>query len=182
MSKAPLTLKPQDLFVLLAMLAHGGRTRNYHALMTSTGLAPSVLHGVIKRAKAAGLMTTDQEGYNAVLKPQLKEFVLFGARYAFPAQLGAMTRGVPTSYAAAPLNRLIAPSADAPPVWPHMRGEVRGLALTPLHANVPACALRDEKIHAVLALFDAIRAGQVRERNAARELLEPYFQTSETLS
>jgi hypothetical protein len=36
--------------------------------------------------------------------------------------------------------------------------------------------MRDEKTHAVLSLFDAIRAGQARERNAARELLEPYFQ------
>ena len=180
MNKVPLTLKPQDLFVLLAMLAHGGRMRNYLALIKSTGLAPSVLHGVMKRAKAAGLMTVDQERYYAVLKPQLKEFVLFGARYAFPAQMGVLTRGVPTSYAAAPLSSLIAPSADAVPVWPHVRGEVRGLALSPLHANVPECAMRDEKIYAVLSLFDAIRAGQVRERNAARELLTPYFNTSET--
>ncbi len=178
MNKAPLALKPQDLFVLLAMLAQGGRTRNYLALVLNTGLAPSVLHGVMKRAKAAGLMKVDEEGYYVVLKPQLKEFVLFGARYAFPAQLGALTRGVPTSYAAPPLNSIIAPSADAVPVWPHAGGQVRGLALTPLHTNVPEAALRDEKIYAVLSLFDAVRAGQARERNAARELLEPYFQTS----
>ncbi|MBC7624330.1 MAG: MarR family transcriptional regulator [Aeromicrobium sp.] len=178
MNKTPLSLKPQDLFVLLTMLAHGGKAPGYIILIFWTGLAPSVLHGVMKRAKAAGLMAVDAEGNYVVLKPQLKEFVLFGARYAFPAQLGGLTRGVPTSYAAAPLNSIIAPSADAVPVWPHGRGEVRGLALTPLHSNVPEVAMRDEKTHAVLSLFDAIRAGQTRERNAARELLEPYFQTS----
>jgi hypothetical protein len=40
---------------------------------------------------------------------------------------------------------------------------------------VPEAALRDEYLYALLTLFDAIRAGQARERNAARDLLEGYF-------
>ncbi len=37
-------------------------------------------------------------------------------------------------------------------------------------------ALKDERLYAVLALFDAIRSGQAREREAAQKLLEPFFQ------
>jgi hypothetical protein len=40
---------------------------------------------------------------------------------------------------------------------------------------VPDAALRNEKLYALLALFDALRSGQARERNAARDLLEDFF-------
>jgi hypothetical protein len=35
--------------------------------------------------------------------------------------------------------------------------------------------MRDEKLYVLLALFDALRSGQARERNAAQGLLEAYF-------
>jgi hypothetical protein len=124
----------------------------------------------LKRAAVAGLVAyRDRRPY--VLKPQLREFVISGARYAFPAVHGRVQRGVPTGYAAAPLNTLIAPSADPPPVWPHVQGSVRGIALAPLYPTVPAAALKDEKLYALLALFDALRAGQAREREIAKQKL-----------
>ena len=111
-----------------------------------------------------------------MLKPQLREFVLSGAKYAFPAVRGTLTRGVPTAYAAAPLNSVIAPSTDPVPVWPHKSGTVRGVSLAPLYPTVPEAALRDENLYAVLALFDAVRSGQARERNTAQKNLAEYFQ------
>lgn len=51
----------------------------------------------------------------------------------------------------------------------------RGAGLAPLYPSVPEAALRNEKLYALLALFDAIRSGQARERNAARDLLEDFF-------
>lgn len=111
-----------------------------------------------------------------ILKPQLKEFLLSGAKYAFPPIWGAMSRGVPTGYAAAPLNAIIAPPCSDPvPVWPSAKGTARGLSLAPLYPSVPDAALRDDKLYALLTLFDAIRSGQARERNAARDLLDGYF-------
>ena len=35
--------------------------------------------------------------------------------------------------------------------------------------------MHDEKLYATLSLFDAIRVGQAREREAAKGLLEDYF-------
>jgi len=173
-SNRQVALKPQDLFVLLALLSRGQGSVTYPNLAEQTGLSISAVHGALKRAAAARLLMFD-ERRPVILKPQLKEFLLSGAKYAFPPVWGTMSRGVPTGYAAPPLNTIIAPSSDPMPVWPSAKGAVRGLSLVPLYPSVPDAALRDEKLYALLTLFDAIRSGQARERNAASELLEAYF-------
>lgn len=173
-SNRQLVLKPQDLFVLLALLSRGEGAVTYLDLAAQTGLAVSAVHGALKRAVAARLLIF-QERRPVILKAPLKEFLLSGAKYAFPAVWGSLTRGVPTGYAAPPLNEVIVPSSDPVPVWPSAKGTARGVGLAPLYPSVPDAALRDEKLYALLALFDAIRFGQARERNAARDLLEAYF-------
>ncbi len=173
-SNRQLALKPQDLYVLLALLSRGKRTATYPELADQTGLAVSAVHGALKRAAAARLLMFEDRR-PTVLKPQLKEFLISGAKYAFPPVWGALSRGVPTGYAAPPLNGIIAPSTDPVPVWPCAKGSARGLSLAPLYPSVPEAALRDEKLYALLTLFDAIRSGQARERNAARDFLEVYL-------
>jgi hypothetical protein len=88
----------------------------------------------------------------------------------------SLTRGVPTGYAAAPLNTVIAPSSDPVPVWAHPKGKVRGIGFIPLYPSVPEAALKDERLYALLTLFDALRSGQARERAAAQKLLDGFFQ------
>jgi len=167
-------LKPQDLFVLFALLSRGGGSATYPELAEQTGLALSAVHGALKRA-AVSRLAMFQDRRPVVLKPQLREFVLHGAKYAFPPIWGTLTRGVPTAYAAAPLNQLIAPGSEPVPVWAHVEGTVRGLSLAPLYPSAPQAALKDERLYALLALFDAIRSGQAREREAAQKLLEEFF-------
>lgn len=173
-SNRQMALKPQDLFILLALLARGEGGVSYPELAAQTGLAVSAVHSALKRAATARLLMFE-ERRPVLLKPQFKEFLLSGAKYVFPPIWGAMSRGVPTGYAAAPLNAIIAPSADPVPVWPSAKGTARGLSLAPLYPSVPDAALRDDKLYALLTLFDAIRSGQARERNAARDLLDGYF-------
>ena len=168
-------LKPQDLYVLLALLGRGGGSVGYPELSEQTGLAVSAVHSALKRAAVAQLVMF-QERRPVVLKTQLREFLLYGAKYVFPPVWGSLTRGVPTGYAAAPLSEVIAPSGDPVPVWPHPKGSARGLSLIPLYPGVPAAALKDDRLYAILALFDALRSGQARERAAAKNLLEEFFQ------
>lgn len=167
-------LKPQDLYVLLALLSRENASAGYAELAEQTGLAVSAVHGALKRAAAARLAMFEARR-PVLLKPQLQEFVMHGAKYAFAPVWGTLTRGVPTAYGAAPLNSVIAPSGDPVPVWPHAAGMARGLSLAPLYPSAAEAALRDSRLYAVLALFDAIRSGQARERDAAQKLLEPYF-------
>jgi hypothetical protein len=175
-SSQQIALKPQDLFVLLALLARGAdAAATYAELAAQTGLASSAVHGALKRAAVAGLARY-QDRQPVLLKPQLREFVLHGAKYAFPAVHGRLTRGVPTAYAAEPLSSVIAPSSDPPPVWPNKNGAVRGVGFVPLYPTVPEAALRDVKLYELLALFDALRSGQTRERNLAQSMLEERMQ------
>jgi len=168
-------LKPQDLYVLFALLSRSGNSATYTELAEQTGLALSAVHGSLKRAVVSRLAMF-QDRRPIVLKPQLREFVLHGAKYAFPPVWGTLTRGVPTAYAAAPLSRLIEPGNEPVPVWPHAEGAVRGLSLAPLYPSVPQAALKDERLYALLSLFDAIRSGKAREREAAQKLLDELFQ------
>jgi len=62
-----------------------------------------------------------------VIRAALKEFLLHGAKYAFPATLGSPTRGIPTAYAAPPLATLVSQPNELPPVWPDAEGNQRGV-------------------------------------------------------
>ena len=106
------------------------------------------------------------------MRAALLEFLVHGVKYAFAPERGGLTRGVPTGYAAAPLDKVIAGSSDPPPVCPHAEGKVRGYAFAPLYPTEPAAALRDAALYELLALVDAIRDGRARERSLARQALE----------
>jgi hypothetical protein len=91
-------------------------------------------------------------------------------KYLFPAVRGSETRGVPAAWAASPLKDELADDG-LPPVWPHPRGTLRGIALEPLHPTVPDLALRYDGLGRRLALVDAIRAGDARTRRLAEKAL-----------
>jgi len=164
-------LKPQDLYVLLALLSRTEGATTYPDLARFAGISVSESHSSLKRAALSRLVLFEN-GRPAVQRIPLQEFLLHGAPYAFPAVRGPLMRGVPTAYAVAPLNKLIAPSGEPVPVWPHAKGTVRGMSLLPLYPSAPDAALRNERLYESLALFDALRIGNAREREAAQRLLK----------
>lgn len=100
------------------------------------------------------------------------EFLVHAARYVVPAERGGETRGVPTAWAARPLDRELAGTADLPPVWPDPHGTVRGLELRPLHPTAVRLAGESESFYELLALVDALRGpSDVRTHRLASELL-----------
>lgn len=165
-----LTLKPQDVMVLLKLISLGAEPATYGELATALGMSSSEVHASIARSRAARLVIV-KDDRPAVVRSALKEFLLYGAKYAFPATMGTQTRGLPTSYAAPPLASRVTQPAEPPPVWPDPRGEQRGIGFQPLYPTAPAAARRDASLYELLALFDAIRAGAARERQIAGQLL-----------
>jgi hypothetical protein len=133
-------------------------------------ISASEVHAALKRLERAHLVANDPLGTRLVLQA-VEEFLVHGVKYAFPPKRGEVTRGVPTSYAAPPLNRQFAASADLPPVWPHPEGKARGVSLEPLYRSAPTAALRDPALYQLLALIDAIRDGRARERKLAEAAL-----------
>ena len=118
--------------------------------------------------RASGVGTQLQRHYDVLVHETLaaKE-IRHGLKYAFPAEHGEVTRGIPTSYAAEPLKSEVSMSNDLPPVWPWHEGNTRGVGFEPLYKSVPQAALRDSKLYQLLALVDAIRDGRARERKIA---------------
>jgi len=159
-------LKPQDILVLLK-LAAGAPSWTFDSLAHQLGLSASAIHRSLDRAEKAGLYDSRRR---EIRSAPLIEFLTHGVQYAFPATWSGEARGRPTAWGAPPLSGQLL-SAGSPPVWPEARGKARGVALKPLHPAVPDAARQDSRLWELLALVDAIRIGNARERNlAAREL------------
>lgn len=164
-------LKPQDVYVVLKLLAAGSRRASYSHLAMDLVMSASEVHACVKRAHASGLL----HGPTLQNRPNIgaiEEFLVHGLKYIFPAEHGELTRGVATSYGAPPLRPQITPTNDPIPVWPYAEGKQRGLALAPLYKTAPIAALRDESFYELLVLADALRDGRARERTIAEKMLQ----------
>lgn len=172
-----MSLKPQDVLVLLKLVAMGRQTWSYAALSVELAMSPSQLHSAVQRALTARL-AMHGEGSILPIIGNLQEFLIHGVKYAFAPERGELTRGVPTAHAAPPLIERFPVSNEPPPVWPEPLGKVRGQAFQPLYKSAPKAAERDSSLYELLALVDAIRGGRARERDlAVKELkrrLEAY--------
>ena len=173
-SNHQVALKPQDLMVLLKLLALGDKQATYCEMAKALGMSASEVHACIGQAISARLVNGRNE-QPVVVRAALKEFVLHGAKYAFPATLGSASRGVPTGYAAPPLVTRISQPNEPPPVWPDAHGEQRGIAFYPLYPTAPHAARNDRILYELLALVDAIRGGAARERQLAGQLLSEWL-------
>src|SRR4029450_9715905 len=112
-----------------------------------------------------------EDGWGTPDPDALEELLIHGVKYVFTPVHGRLTRGMPTSYAAPPLSRVLARPQEPPPVWPDAEGEVGGYEFSPLYKSVPYAARRYAKLYELLALVDAIRGGTDGESGVAiREL------------
>jgi hypothetical protein len=161
-------LKPQDIVILLKLVTLGNRPWSYSTLANELAMSPSEVHSGIRRAAKARLIDAQR---NVPIIRALQEFLVHGVKYAYPPDRGNITRGIPTSYAAPPLNSLIVQPDEPPPVWPDPEGTVRGYEYSPLYRSVPKAVARDNALYELLALVDAIRDGRARERELALKLL-----------
>lgn len=163
-------LKPQDVLVVLKLVAMGQKPWSYAWLGLELGMSPSQLHSAVKRALAAQLAV--QKG--DMIVPNIRnlvEFLACGLRYVFVPERGEITRGMPTLYAAPPLWGVMAAPSEPIPVWPDSEGEARGSSFSPLYKSVPKAARADPELYELLVLVDAIRGGRAREREiAVREM------------
>jgi hypothetical protein len=167
-----LSLKPQDICVLLKIVALDRSPWSYGQLAYELGMSASEVHAGVKRATEASLMRLE-EGWGTPDPDALEELLVHGVKYVFTPVHGRLTRGMPTSYAAPPLSRVLARPQELPPVWPDAEGEVRGYEFSPLYKSVPYAARRDAKLYELLALVDAIRGGTETEREVAIRELRP---------
>lgn len=166
-------VKPQDLLVLLKLVAVGGGIESRQVDLAHTlEISQAEVHNALRRAAKSGFfMPEGRLTSSNVKRSALAEFLVHGAKYVFPARLGEVTRGLPTAYGLPALANGFHVHTDDTPVWPWSRGGTRGSAVEPLYKSVPQAAVQDPKLHELLALLDSIRIGRARDREVASQRL-----------
>lgn len=153
------------------LVSLAGQKLPYSALATAMHMSAFEAHACLARLTGARLLVQVNDAPALVLAA-FKPMVLTGAAYFFPAVTGGITMGMPTAFGVEPLRSKLLLTDETPPVWPLADGLVRGSALLPLYPKLPLAAAGDALLYELLALFDALRVGQARERDMARQLLQ----------
>lgn len=159
-------LQPFDILLALK-LAVSPQKHTQAALASQLDVSASQVNRGIKSCIRSGLL---DEFSRSVNTPAIEEFLVHGVRYAFPGELGSVTRGMPTAHSALPVATKMGPS-NVIYVWPLASGEERGESVKPLYKTAPFAASKDAKLYEALALVDAIRIGRAREKNLASKAI-----------
>ena len=147
----------------------------YEPLAVALATSTSAVHRSVARLQHAGICGA---GSRTVLEPALHEFLVHGARYAFPAVRGPEKSGLPTAGAHPELASVLGgEDAARVLVWPMEGGLVRGEALVPLFNGLTKVASRDARLHKMLACVDAIRVGFPQQRKAAGDFMQHLIAT-----
>ena len=169
-------LKPQDLLVLLKIVtAYRDKPWRYSDLARDLKMSQSEVHSAIKRSEMAKL-------YDSLtrrpIRAHLSEYLISGVRYAYPAIPGKEAIGIPTAHSAPPLNKVIVADKGDIYVWPSRSGKVKGQSIEPLYSAVPSACAKDEELHKLFALVDALRVGRAREIDLAKKIIHEKLGTS----
>ena len=163
-------MRPQDLVVLLKIIAKGTQEWLMKDLALELEISNSEVSESIKRSIFSGLLSSDKK---TVMKLALLDFLKCGLKYVYPQKPGGPSRGIPTAHSAEPLASMI--QSNEIYVWPHANGSVRGFSIEPLYTTVPDAVLKDPKLYELLALTDALRLGNAREQQLAIDELKDRF-------
>lgn len=141
----------------------------YRSLADRLHVPHPVVQRALARAQDADLYSPERR---EVQVPHFEEFAVHALRFVAPAPLGALLPGVPAAWAAEPMAGAIRSSGgEPPPVWPYAKGRVRGQAIEPLHPAAPEAVEDWSELGEILALLDSLRAGDLRVRRVAEDLV-----------
>ena len=155
-------MRPQDIVILLKIVAFGNRKWLMKDIANELFISASEVSESLNRSVYAGLIAADKQ---QVMKMALLDFLRYGLKYVYPQKLGTMVRGMTTAHSAAPLNGLI--ESETVFVLPYAKGEVKGMALDPLIPSLPEACQLDATLYELIALTDALRIGKAREQELA---------------
>jgi len=161
-------MRPQDILVLLKIISlHNHKWRNID-IANALKLSPSETSEALNRCKIAKLI--DGKKRNVHIN-SFKEFLIYGLKYVFPAEIGPTVRGIPTAHSAPPISESISQGSDTY-VWPSAIGTKRGQSLKPLYKTIPEISQENKSFYELLVIIDTLRVGRAREIKIAIEELE----------
>lgn len=161
-------MRPQDIVVLLKILSMKNNDWRNIDIANALQISPSEVSEALNRCKIARLIDNKKRSVHV---NAFKEFLIYGLKYVFPTEPGAMVKGIRTAHSASPIKEHISSGADVY-VWQYAKGNVRGQAIEPLYKTIAASVQEDKLFYELLVIVDTIRVGRVREINFAIEELE----------
>lgn len=156
-------MRPQDIVVLLKIISINSDDWRNIDIASAIGISPSEVSEALNRCKIAKLIDSKKRRVNI---NSFTEFLVFGLKYVFPTEPGAIVKGIPTAHSASPIKEHISSGSDVY-VWSSAKGTHRGQAIEPLYKTLPQIVQEDKFFYELLTIVDTIRVGRVRETQIA---------------
>lgn len=163
-------MRPQDVVILLKIIAKGDRKWQNKDLVHELYISGSEISKSLARSEFAGLIGHDRRN---VFRQSLMEFIQYGLHYVFPAQPGGMSNGILTGHSHPVIAERFHPEFKY--VWPDATSYDRGLSIQPLYSTVVKAVKEDAVLYKLLAMIDVIRVGRVREMKLAIDELKKHI-------
>ena len=168
-------IKPQDCVILLKLIANLDKDWSQRELAQRLCMSQSEVHAGLKRLFQSNLVRQkDNRSLPYPILATASEFLIHGVKYAFPPNIGVITRGISTNIAAPVFEGKLILGNEPLPVWPYAEGTARGIGFEPLYSSVPKSIVEhpDQRFYDLIALVDIIRHGRAREVNIATKMLK----------
>ena len=160
-------MRPQDIVVLLKIISLNNDEWRNIDIANDIDISPSEVSEALNRCRIARLIDRKKRKINST---SLAEFLIYGLKYVFPIEPGAIVKGIPTAHSASPIREHISHNTDIY-VWSYAKGTLRGQSIEPLYKTLPKVAQNDKLFYELLTIVDTIRVGRVREIKIAIEEL-----------
>ena len=99
-----IALKPQDVVILLKIVALGNKEWMNNQLANELGISPAEISCSLERCKIAKLIDNTKKRVNIL---SFQDFMIHGLKYVYPPLPGAIVRGMPTAFSAEPIKSKI---------------------------------------------------------------------------
>jgi hypothetical protein len=161
-------MRPHDIVILLKMITLGNKKWTMEEMGNYLGISSGEISKAMDRNAIARLVSSDKARVNT---SALRDFLICGLRYVYPAQLGSSTRGIPTSHSAPPINQFIV-QGNENYVWSYYKGSKRGSSIIPLYPKIPKIVEGQPDLYELLVIADTFRIGRAREKDIAKKELD----------
>ena len=162
--KSPSSLKPHDVALLLKVLSKGKDDWRQLDVALELNISQGEVAKSLARLRKSGFLSNKRVNRSATI-----EFLIHGLQYVFPAEIGALSVGVPTAMSSPFFENKITQGHEDHYVWPSSKGSMRGQVIVPFYPQLAEAVLKDKKFYEILSLVEVLRVGRTREKNIAKE-------------